>query len=162
MPLSLKVQLESLATTETLGQLLSAQIVAQELQHIFMNGPLGSGKTTLTRAIIMPLEGAENCEVSSPSFSIINYYPVIPYVQHCDLYRCQNAIPEELLDNLANPNIVTLLEWSQYLPTTAWPTEVLSLIFSLTPRELTLTAHGARTTATLSRLKALLPHATSV
>ncbi|MBQ7584657.1 MAG: tRNA (adenosine(37)-N6)-threonylcarbamoyltransferase complex ATPase subunit type 1 TsaE [Desulfovibrionaceae bacterium] len=152
----LTLQLLSLEATTNLGKVLSLLIAQGKLPHIFMTGPLGSGKTTLTRAIVDPLPNSQACEVSSPSFSITNYYPVIPPIQHVDLYRCQRDIPEEILDNLENPQIVTLLEWCEYLPKAWWPTEVLKIDFNFTLgfRKITLEAQGPNTKDSLDYLKA--------
>ena len=156
------IVLQSLETTDFLGKILSQAIFERRLQHIFMTGDLGSGKTTLTRAIVLHLPNAENCDVASPSFSLINYYPTRPQIQHADLYRCQTNVPDELLDNLENSNIVTLLEWSQFLKPYLWPNEVLHLTFNfkdaLNPliRSLNFRAYGDKTSSLLTWLKAAL------
>ena len=151
--------LPDLEATFLLGKTLSQYIVSQELHHIFMTGELGSGKTTLTHAIVTNLPNAHDCEVASPSFSLINYYPTQPEIQHADLYRCQDNIPDELLDNLENPHMVTLLEWSEFLPPAFWPAEVLQLKFEhdlsspLARRRLTLEAFGTKTWQVLASLE---------
>jgi len=58
------------------------------------NGEMGSGKTTLIKAIIKEL-GYEGT-VSSPTFSIINEYLNGDKIYHFDFYRIKNK--NELLD----------------------------------------------------------------
>ena len=58
------------------------------------NGEMGSGKTTLIKAIIKEL-GYEGT-VSSPTFSIINEYLNGDKIYHFDFYRIKNT--NELLD----------------------------------------------------------------
>lgn len=155
------ITLQDLKTTTRVGKIISQAILDRDLRHIFMTGALGSGKTTLTGTIVEHLPNAANCEVASPSFSLINYYPTRPKIQHADLYRCQDNIPDELLDNLENPNIVTLLEWSQFLPQAFWPAEVLHLTFdfgdvAINSRRLTWQALGAVTRDTLAFIQTKL------
>jgi tRNA threonylcarbamoyladenosine biosynthesis protein TsaE len=77
-------------------------------------GEMGAGKTTLIRYIIKQL--APDVEVSSPTFSIINEYPVDDkMVYHMDLYRIKyveelRALP--LSDYLESDNLC-LIEWPQ-------------------------------------------------
>ncbi|MBE7175660.1 MAG: tRNA (adenosine(37)-N6)-threonylcarbamoyltransferase complex ATPase subunit type 1 TsaE [Mucilaginibacter polytrichastri] len=75
---------------------------------------MGSGKTTLIRALCAVL-GVEG-EVSSPTFSIVNPYPLPSgTIYHFDLYRLKNENElrdigfEEYLDSGA----LCLIEWPQ-------------------------------------------------
>ncbi|MCR4667241.1 MAG: tRNA (adenosine(37)-N6)-threonylcarbamoyltransferase complex ATPase subunit type 1 TsaE [Desulfovibrio sp.] len=123
------ILLETLHDTERLAGCLVRGIQEQKIRTIFLDGPLGSGKTTLVRALVSLLPGHEDAEVSSPSFSIVNIYPVTPSVQHIDLYRCHGEIDDEILDNLENPHMVTLIEWARFFPRQYWPDQILSLTF---------------------------------
>lgn len=147
--------LSSIEESRLLGQKISFCLQNHGLRHIFLKGDLGAGKTTLTRFLVQPLEGSETCEIASPTFSLINYYPVTPPVQHCDLYRCRGEIPEEILDNLENPNMVTVLEWSQFLPEEFWPDNVLEIALSRLGqrRSVSLHAYGEKAAAVLRFLE---------
>lgn len=59
-------------------------------------GPMGSGKTTIIKAICRELGAAD--PVSSPSFTIVNEYRTIggETLYHIDFYRIRK--PEELFD----------------------------------------------------------------
>ena len=56
---------------------------------LLFQGPMGSGKTTLIAAILKVL--GCNSKASSPSFSIVNEYPLEDdVVYHFDFYRVKN------------------------------------------------------------------------
>ena len=62
---------------------------------LLFQGPMGSGKTTLIAAILKVL-GCDS-KASSPSFSIVNEYPIEDdVVYHFDFYRVKNQ--HEALD----------------------------------------------------------------
>ncbi len=92
------------------------QRVALKLQQgdvITLSGPLGAGKTTFARFLLMRL-GAPG-EVPSPTFSLVQAYATPRFtVQHCDFYRLKSAdeIAELGLDDLI-PQSVTLIEWPE-------------------------------------------------
>jgi len=80
---------------------------------VFLNGPLGAGKTTLVRAVMERL-GSEDL-VASPSFSLINVYqtPGFP-VAHFDLYRLEG---KEDLEAIGSADFLD----GQYLIFVEWP-----------------------------------------
>ena len=74
--------------TEALGARLAA--VALPGDVIALSGPLGVGKTALTRGLLAAL-GHEG-EVPSPSFAIIQPYDELdPPVWHVDLFRIEDV-----------------------------------------------------------------------
>ncbi len=77
-------------------------------------GDLGTGKTALARAIIRRLAG-ENMEVTSPTFALMQSYPLEEStLWHCDFYRLKDAQEARALglDELWEGNIV-LIEWPE-------------------------------------------------
>jgi len=127
------------AATQALGVALAAVLRAGDV--IALSGPLGSGKTTLARALLKAL--GEEGEVPSPSFALVQPYDALsPPVWHADLYRIED--PSELgelgLDEILADGAL-IVEWPERAPG-AWP-EALAL--SLEP------ANGAarRLTATV-------------
>jgi tRNA threonylcarbamoyladenosine biosynthesis protein TsaE len=93
-------------------------MVATKGKTLFaLQGAMGSGKTTFTKAFCKTL-GVKDM-VSSPTFSIINVYNTIDVnaVYHMDLYRLKNlseAINAGVEDYLYTGNIC-LVEWPQII-----------------------------------------------
>ncbi len=77
-----------------------------------MNGPIGAGKTTLARALIHELAGADT-EVASPTFPLcLTYETDGSTIWHYDLYRLNpNADLEELGWNEARLDGIAIVEW---------------------------------------------------
>jgi tRNA threonylcarbamoyladenosine biosynthesis protein TsaE len=104
--------------TAALGARIGA--VARAGDVVALHGDLGAGKTTLARALIRHLVGAET-EAPSPTFTLVQTYsaPDFP-IWHFDLYRLEHPGEarelglEEAVDGLA------LIEWPErlgaYLP----------------------------------------------
>jgi tRNA threonylcarbamoyladenosine biosynthesis protein TsaE len=97
---------------------------------ITLSGPLGVGKTALTRGFIAAL-GHEG-EVPSPSFAIVQPYDELePPVWHVDLYRIEDASEMAELGLDAAADVVLLVEWPERAGTGAWPQALgLSLDFA--------------------------------
>jgi len=121
---------------------------------LFLSGPLGAGKTTLVRGLVNALPGAQEAEVSSPSFNIVNLYPTRPLVAHFDLYRVAGAAPEEFLDALEAKDVLVVAEWIENLPRPDWPEDALHLVWSPVPsgRTLEIRAWGKAAEALLAAL----------
>ena len=77
-------------------------------------GPLGSGKTTLTRDVVRALGGLD--PVSSPTFVLEHEYRTTSGVvmRHWDVYRLGEP-PLELIEPPA-PNEIRLIEWADKFP----------------------------------------------
>lgn len=120
--------------TEKLGQIL-AQIITSYLKEffpVFLQGDLGTGKTTLVRGLVRALPGEENSEISSPSFNIVNIYPTIPPVVHIDFYRLSETGPDEgLLEYFSDSSQIVITEWSEYFPQIYWPKEYIYISLSI-------------------------------
>lgn len=102
--------------TARLGRAVAAACAGEHPEAILLYGPLGSGKTTLAAALVRSLPGGDEAEPSSPSFTICNIYCTSPLVHHFDLYRLgPNASDEALEESLDQAEVLTLIEWSEYL-----------------------------------------------
>lgn len=84
------IDLPDLAAMETLGARIAERLRAGDV--VALSGPLGTGKTTLARAIIAAL--GYSGEVPSPSFTIVETYDSpsvrVPLV-HADFYRLERV-----------------------------------------------------------------------
>jgi len=95
---------------------------------VLLSGDLGSGKTTLTKGIVSGLGAAQEDDVTSPTFTLVHVYGVIPgtsaRVYHADLYRIESFHDFETLglEDLFDSPAVVILEWSERFPIQSpWP-----------------------------------------
>lgn len=105
----MKVQLPDLAAMERFGRAIAQKLRPGDV--VALSGDLGTGKTTLARAIIAAL-GHEG-EVPSPTYTIIETYDAlrIPLV-HADFYRLEDqAEVEELGLDDYREGAALLAEW---------------------------------------------------
>ena len=113
---SFSFSLHSLEQTARLGGLLARAIQHVNPGALLLYGPLGAGKTTLSRYLVEQLPGGEYAEVASPSFTIANIYCTAPVVHHFDLYRLEyGGLDEALEESFDDPDVLTLVEWSERL-----------------------------------------------
>ena len=109
---------------------------------VYLEGPLGAGKTTLVRALLAA-RGYRG-RVRSPTYTLVETYPG---VVHLDLYRLADA--EELewvgLRDYLDGGTIMLAEWAEKGRGVLPPAD---LVVRLEPagggRRVTLTAVGAR------------------
>lgn len=125
---------------------VAAQVVdllkSQGCRIVLMEGEMGAGKTTLTKAIC-GLMGADEDEVNSPTFAIVNEYDVPgDLIYHFDFYRIKNqteAIDFGLFDYLDSGRWC-FMEWSEKV-TDLLPDETITIrieIVSETNRRITI------------------------
>lgn len=154
------MQLTFLSTHETDTQALAAHIAYYADKYcdnqgflITLSGDLGAGKTTFSQGFIRAL--LPNARVKSPTFSLIESYPLADKeIHHLDLYRLQD--PEELeylgLRDLFWHNIC-LIEWASrgegWLPSADLAIELLT---ETEGRQLQLMAVSPKGTAVLTAL----------
>ena len=108
----MRLELPDLAAMERLGARIAALLQPGDV--IALSGDLGTGKTTLARAIIAAL-GHEG-EVPSPTYTIIESYDGlrIPLV-HADFYRLEDpAEVEELGLDDYREGAALLAEWPDH------------------------------------------------
>ena len=104
-------------STVSLGSTLTKKF--PNLRLLLLNGPLGSGKTTLVKGIAKSLEIEE--PICSPTFPLSQHYPFgSPPLIHLDLYRIeeQNAANEFFLQEEEESKAIGALmvvEWPERL-----------------------------------------------
>ncbi len=102
-----KTEEEMINFGEQLSQSLSVPAVIE------LVGDVGAGKTTITKGIAKGL-GIDD-EITSPSFMISKQYagPKCRLV-HYDFYRLPEPglMSEDLLENIADENTITVVEWA--------------------------------------------------
>lgn len=100
------------AATMALGQQLAKSVTPGLL--FFLQGDLGAGKTTLTRALLRGL--GVTGRVKSPSYALVEPYELADFtVYHFDLYRFGE--PREWFDagfdEMLNSSSVVIIEWPE-------------------------------------------------
>lgn len=87
---------------------------------ISLNGEMGAGKTTFTKAFAEFLSISDY--VTSPTFSLVNTYYGNKELNHLDLYRLEDESEVESIDidTYYYPDGITIVEWAErainYLP----------------------------------------------
>lgn len=97
---------------EALGAALAAQV--EPGTRIFLQGELGSGKTTLARGFLRQLGHAGH--VKSPSFALVESYELTPLrVFHFDLYRMRSPAELESIGfrDYFDREGICLVEWPE-------------------------------------------------
>ena len=113
-----KLTLSSLEDTKKLGQELAKEILKRKGEAafvVFLNGDLGTGKTTLVKEIIFALGVKE--KVKSPTFTIIEPYELNnENIYHIDLYRIIDPTELEIIglrEYLNESNAIIFIEWPE-------------------------------------------------
>lgn len=127
-----ELTLTSPAETRRLGRELGRRLPETAIGLFY--GPLAAGKTTLIRALCEGL-GVDAKHVTSPTYTISNWYDGTTPVCHVDLYRLEsrNALYDLDPDDWLNPAGPTFIEW----PEVAEPLlkDLDGLAFELAPVE---------------------------
>lgn len=115
------------SATMDAGQRLSAHLYPGLV--VFLDGPIGAGKTTLVRGLLRGL--GYTGHVRSPTYTLVESYAIGDWiVHHFDLYRLGD--PEELewmgIRDYLDTYSVCLFEWpekgSGWLPEMDWRIEL--------------------------------------
>ena len=112
----LTIQTHSDKETIMLGRKIGALLRQGDV--IALIGPLGSGKTWLTKGIALGLGLNPAMVVTSPSFSLVNEYNATYTLYHMDLYRLERTsdiLATGLEEYLYNEG-VAVVEWADRLP----------------------------------------------
>jgi len=113
-----KLTLRSLEDTKNLGQEIAKEIVKRKDKSafiVFLDGDLGTGKTTLVKEIIFALGIKE--KVKSPTFTIIEPYELNnKNIYHIDLYRINDPSELEIIglrEYLNESEAIIFIEWPE-------------------------------------------------
>lgn len=159
--MTLHLPLPGLEDTAALALRLARAIEEHGPICLLLQGPLGSGKTTLTRILIQALPGGDQALVSSPSFNLVNVYPTRPEAAHIDLYRLEDiGIDEDILDIVHEPKRLVVVEWADHLDQGCRPEDHLLGSMTVDPHEgrsIGLKAQGHRSAGVIDMISRSLP-----
>ncbi|MFN4197373.1 MAG: tRNA (adenosine(37)-N6)-threonylcarbamoyltransferase complex ATPase subunit type 1 TsaE [Caldimicrobium sp.] len=82
---------------------------------VLFYGDLGSGKTTLIQGICEGLEVRKDQYITSPTFTLLNFYEGIYPILHIDLYRIDPSTTYELSIWEYLSSHILLVEWAEKL-----------------------------------------------
>jgi len=120
-PILSKTAEETLALGEAMGRQISQGL------SMALKGDLGAGKTTFVKGLAKGLGVSEDYYITSPTFTIINEYPVPPLTLcHLDLYRLSSADELEYIgfDDLLDDTHIMVVEWPDILKDIFFPFDI--------------------------------------
>ena len=110
LPMSVRT-LSNLEATRACAQQVAAALRVGDV--VLLDGPLGAGKTTFTRAVVEAL-GGEQAAVASPTFTLLHQYRTRIPIVHVDAYRLSSHGD---LDGLGFSDLaaegVAVIEWAE-------------------------------------------------
>jgi tRNA threonylcarbamoyladenosine biosynthesis protein TsaE len=118
MPAAFQLTLHDELATDRLGTAIARSLHPGDV--VALNGPLGAGKTRLTRAIAIAV-GVDPALVHSPTYVLANEYPadgLLDTVVHIDAYRLSDADELPAVLDLGRPGLrdaVAIIEWADRL-----------------------------------------------
>jgi tRNA threonylcarbamoyladenosine biosynthesis protein TsaE len=107
------IDLPDAAATDRLGAWFAEHLQAGDC--LLLSGPIGAGKSHLSRALIRARLGRFE-DVPSPTFTLVQTYLADVEIWHADLYRLSH--PDEVLElglDEAFSNAICLIEWPDRL-----------------------------------------------
>lgn len=110
----MRVVLPDESATIALGERLGAALPGRFV--LGLEGPLGAGKTHLTRGIVAGLAPGLARRVASPTYAVCHEYPTSPTLHHLDLYRLAS---EDDLEGIGFFELVeerVVIEWPDRIP----------------------------------------------
>ncbi len=105
--------------TRAWGRRLGASLKPGDV--VALTGPLGAGKTTLTKGLAEGLECPDPDAVCSPTFAILQEVEGRHPICHVDAYRLPEDAPDDIgLEDYLDAGWVVVVEWAdrlaQFLP----------------------------------------------
>ena len=133
--MNFKTETDLVSFGRQLGQQISDRLMGDTdaPRVIELIGDVGAGKTTFTRGLAEGLGANE--PVTSPSFTISKRYAIKNGVlAHYDFYRLLDPglMAEDLAESIADPHIVTVVEWANTAQDVLPPSRI---IFEITTND---------------------------
>ena len=164
--LSMDFRLPDSSSTEALGSALARALPAAGAV-IYLQGELGSGKTTCVRSLLRTL--GVTAPVRSPTYTLVDYYSLAALeCVHVDLYRVRSAaeVDELGLRDVTGPGSLLLIEWPEKGGVAVPPADLrLTLNYLEAGREAMLrvgTVFGGEWLTNLGRDSSLIPYVSNL
>lgn len=106
-----KIHINSLSETQALAHRLALLVSSGDV--ITLEGQLGVGKTTFTKALAEGLGIKDH--ITSPTFTIIKEYEGVIPLYHMDAYRLEDSEEDIGFDEYFYGDGVTVIEWAQFI-----------------------------------------------
>jgi tRNA threonylcarbamoyladenosine biosynthesis protein TsaE len=156
------------SSTEALGMALARSFRgAAQGAVLYLQGDLGTGKTTCARSLLRTL--GVTGPVRSPTYTLVDTYELPGLAcTHVDLYRLQstNEVQELGLRDLAAPGGLMLIEWPEKGGNAVPPADLtLQLDYRGESRQATLTGNkrlGVEWLTELARDRSLMPYVSNI
>lgn len=138
--------------TEDLAHRIAELVRPADL--LVLTGALGAGKTFFAGALMHAMGLDPDEPVTSPTFALVNEYPLEPPVCHADLYRLRTEedVEELGLDARRSEGWALVVEWGSPFSAVLGGDEV-EIRFDLSPRRATIAATTARSSEYVQALK---------
>lgn len=106
-----EIEVYTVAQTNALGYKLSTRVQAGML--ITLQGALGAGKTTFTKALGAGLGVTKT--INSPTFTILKVYQGTLPMYHIDAYRLEGIEQDLGFEDYFEEDGLCIVEWPQYI-----------------------------------------------
>lgn len=112
MTAMLEISSDSPEETIDIGRLIGGVLAPGDV--VGLVGPLGAGKTQLTKGIAMGLGLGDSRLVNSPTFVLVNEYTTRVPIHHIDAYRLAGATELVALgfEEMTQASGVVIVEWA--------------------------------------------------
>lgn len=112
MTATLEIPSDSPEETIDIGRLIGGILAPGDV--VGLVGPLGAGKTQLTKGIAMGLGLCDSRMVNSPTFVLVNEYDTRLPIHHIDAYRLAGATELAALgfEEMTQASGVVIVEWA--------------------------------------------------
>jgi tRNA threonylcarbamoyladenosine biosynthesis protein TsaE len=142
---SMDFRLPDSGSTEALGSALARAFPTRAAGAvIYLQGELGSGKTTCVRCLLRTL--GVTAPVRSPTYTLVDHYSLAALeCVHVDLYRVRSGseVDELGLRDMTGPGYLLLIEWPEKGGVAVPPADLrLTLNYLEAGREAMLRAEG--------------------
>jgi tRNA threonylcarbamoyladenosine biosynthesis protein TsaE len=125
---------------------------------IFLQGPLGAGKTSFARGFIQSLGYAE--KIKSPSYTIAESYSMADWtLHHLDLYRIHHPLELDSIgiQDYFDGEAITLVEWPEHGDGMLPPADIIcALAPHLNGRRILIQTHSPKGKSALDTLQEFL------